>query len=368
MILWMIQALRAAGLDVGVFRLAESVTFRALMALATALGVAIALGWRVIVFLYRRRFRDTSGEFLSIRTHSKQGTPTGGGLLILAACAGSALLWGRLDNLPLAVLIAGFVYLGLVGLVDDALKVRFKSSLFGLGQLTKTVLLLGFAVPFAWLLVSPTSPLPEPWRTAVVLPFVKYPVGDLGTVGFMLFAVVAVFSIVNAVNITDGMDGLLCGASTTVTAVYVVLAYVLSNVLLSRYLLFPYFAGTEELVIFGAALIGAVLGFLWRNTFPAEVFMGDTGSLAIGGAIAMMAFLLRQEMLFPIVGGLFVLEIFTSLLQEKIGSRLGRRLVLRAPFHHALTHRGIAEPKAVVRLWIVSLLLAAIGLLSLKIR
>lgn len=368
MILWLIQLLRSAGLDVGFFRLAESVTFRALMALATALGVAIALGWRVIVFLYRRRFRDTSGEFLSIRTHSKQGTPTGGGLLILAACAGSALLWGRLDNLQLAVVLAGFVYLGLVGFVDDALKVRFKSSLFGLGQLTKTVLLLGFAVPFAWLLVSPVSPLPEGLRTAVVLPFVKVPVGDLGTVGFALFAVFAIFSIVNAVNITDGMDGLLCGASTTVTAVYVVFAYVLSNVLLSRYLLFPYLAGTEELVIFGAALIGAVLGFLWRNTFPAEVFMGDTGSLAIGGAIAMMAFLLRQEMLFPLAGGLFVLEIFTSLLQEKVGSRLGRRLVLRAPFHHALTHRGIAEPKAVVRLWVVSLLLAAIGLLSLKVR
>ncbi len=368
MILWLIQLLRGAGLDIGVFRLAESVTFRALMALATSLGVAIALGWRVIVFLYRRRFRDTSGEFLSIRTHSKQGTPTGGGLLILASCGGSVLVWGRLANLQLSVVLAGFVYLGLVGLLDDALKVRFKSSLFGLGQLAKTALLLGFVLPFSWLLVSAASPLPPSLRTALILPFVKHPVADLGTLGFLAFAAFAVFSIINAVNVADGMDGLLCGASTTVTAVYVVLAYVLSNILLSRYLLFPYLAGTEELVIFGTALIGAVLGFLWRNTFPAEVFMGDTGSLAIGGAIAMMAFLLRQEMLFPLVGGLFVLEIFTSLLQEKIGNRLGRRVVLRAPFHHALTHRGIAEPKAVVRLWIVSLLLAAIGLLSLKIR
>lgn len=368
MILWLIQLLRGAGVDVGFFRLAESVTFRALMALATSLALAIALGWQVIVFLYRRRFRDTSGEFLSIRTHSKQGTPTGGGLLILLACVGSALLWGRLGNLQLSLVLAGFVYLGLVGLVDDALKVRFKSSLFGLGQLAKTALLLGFVVPFSWLLVSPASPLPRTLQTVVILPFVKHPLADLGSVGFLLFAVFAIFSIINAVNVTDGMDGLLCGASTTVTAVYVVFAYVLSNLVLSRYLLFPYLAGTEELVIFGTALIGAVLGFLWRNAFPAEVFMGDTGSLAIGGGIAMLAFLLRQEMLFPIVGGLFVLEIFTSFLQEKVGNRIGRRVVLRAPFHHALTHRGIAEPKAVVRLWIVSLLLAAIGLLSLKVR
>ncbi len=368
MIQLLIDALQRLGIDFGFFRLAESVTFRALMALATSLAVAVLLGWKLVVFLYQRRLRDTSGEFLSLHTHSKQGTPTGGGLLVLLACASSALVWGHLDSVQLLLVIAGFVYLGLVGLVDDALKVRFRSSLFGLGQLTKTLLLLAFIVPFSWLLVADASPGPAALRTALFVPFVKQPLFDLGALGFFLFAVFAIFSIVNAVNVTDGMDGLLCGAATTVLAVYVVFAYVMSNAVLSRYLLFPYLTGAEELVIFGAALIGAVLGFLWRNAFPAEVFLGDTGSLAIGGAIAMMAFLLRQEMLFPIAGGLFVLEIFTSLVQEKIGTRLGRRLVLRAPFHHALTFRGIAEPKAVVRLWIVSLLLAAIALLSLKVR
>lgn len=368
MIRLLIEALRAAGIDFGFFRLVDSVTFRALVALATSLGLSIAFGWRLVVFLYRRRLRDTSGEFLSLATRSKQGTPTAGGVLVLLSCTASVLLWGHLDSIQLAVVLAGFVYLGFVGFVDDALKVRFKSSLFGLGQLTKTLLLLGFIVPFAWLLISAASPLPAALRTTLTLPFVKQPLVDLGPLGFFLFTVFALFSIVNAVNVADGLDGLVCGASTTVLAVYVVFAYVVSNALLSRYLLFPYLAGAEELVIFGAALIGAVLGFLWRNAFPAEIFLGDTGSLAIGGAIAMMAFLLRQEMLFPIVGGVFVLEIFTSLVQEKLGSRLGRRLVLRAPFHHALTHRGIAEPKAVVRIWIVSLLLAALGLLSLKVR
>jgi phospho-N-acetylmuramoyl-pentapeptide-transferase len=367
-ILWAIELLRAAHVGVGFLRLGESVTFRAIMALATSLALALALGWKVVVWLYRRRFRDTSGEFLSIRTHSKQGTPTGGGLLILLSTAISVALWGHFRSVQIVVLLGGFVYLGCVGLLDDALKVRFKSSLFGLGQLAKTALLLGFVVPFAWYLVSPWSPLPPSLQTSITLPFVKHPLVDVGPLAFAVFAAFVLFSIINAVNVTDGMDGLLCGASTSVLGVYVVFAYVLSNALLSRYLLFPFVPGSEEVVIFGTALIGGVLGFLWRNTFPAEVFMGDTGSLAIGGAIGMMAFLLRQEMLFPIVGGLFVLEIFTSLLQEKIGTRLGRRIVLRAPFHHALTHRGIAEPKAVVRLWIVSFLLAAIGLLSLKVR
>ena len=368
MIQILIELLRSWGVDPGFFRLIDSIVFRALMGVGPSLSFSLLFGWRFVVLLYRRRYRDTSGEFLSIRTHSKQGTPTAGGLLIIVSCLIGALLWGDLRSLHMIVLLSGFTYLGLVGFVDDSLKVRFKSSLFGLGQLTKTALILGFALPFAYLLVSPASPIPEELRTQVILPFVKFPLIDLGTWGFFLFAVFALFSIINAVNVTDGMDGLLCGTSALVVVVYAVFAYVLSSVVLAEFLLFPVLPGTQELVVFGAVLAGSILGFLWFNSFPAEVFMGDTGSLSIGGAMAMMAFLLRQEMLFPIIGGVFVLEIFTSLLQDKLGNRLARRVVLRGPYHHALAHRGMPEPKAVIRLWIAALFLAVIGLLSLKIR
>ena len=368
MIRLLVEALRTTGIDLGFFRLTDFLSFRALMGMTTALAVSLALGFRVIVLLYRRRFCDTSGEHEAINVGSKRGTPTGGGVLILLAGTVAALLWCDLNSPFLWPLLTGFVYLGLVGFVDDALKVRFKSSLFGLSQITKTVLVLLFVVPCAAWMVSAGSPLPEEVRTVLFVPFYKNAVIDLGPFAYALFIVFVVFSIINAMNITDGMDGLLSSTSVLTIGVYVVFAYVAGNTVLSGYLLFPYLAGAGEVAVFGAVLAGAVLGFLWFNSYPAQMFMGDTGSLAIGGAVALMAFLIKQEMLFPIVGGIFVLEIFTSLLQDKLGNRIGRRIVHRAPFHHSLEHAGIAEPKVVARLTILASLLALIALLSLKIR
>jgi phospho-N-acetylmuramoyl-pentapeptide-transferase len=368
MIQLIVEILRSAGMNPGFFRLVDFVTFRALMAMATALALSVWLGFPVIVFLYRRLFRDTSGELLSLSQGEKRGTPTGGGLLILLTALASMLLWGDLDSPYFLPLTLGFAFMGMVGFVDDFLKARFKSSLVGLGQLAKTALQLLFAIPFAVYFVSPASPVPEELRTAIFIPFYKSPVVDLGAIGFLVFASFAIFSIINAVNITDGMDGLVAGTSVLSLGVYSVFAYVLGHTVFASYLLFPYVAGVQEVAVFGAVLIGAILGFLWYNAFPAMVFMGDTGSLSIGGAIAMMALFVKQEMLFLIVGGLFVLEIFTSLVQDKVGMRVGRRIVHRAPFHYAVSHRGIPEPKVVVRLWIASLVLAAIGLLSLKVR
>ncbi len=368
MIRLLVEALRATGIDPGFFRLMDFLSFRALMGMTTALAVSLALGFRVTVFLYRRRFRDTSGEHGSINVASKRGTPTGGGLLILLAGTVAALLWCELRSPFLWPLLIGFVYLGMVGFLDDFLKVRFKSSLVGLSQLGKTVLVLLFVVPCAVWLVSPTSPLPEEVRTLLWVPFYKNPILDLGPFAYALFMVFAVFSIINAMNITDGMDGLLATTSVLTIGVYVVFAYVAGNTVISGYLLFPYLAGAGEVAVFGAILAGAVLGFLWFNSYPAQMFMGDTGSLSIGGAVALMAFLIKQEMLFPIVGGIFVLEIFTSLVQDKLGNRIGRRIVHRAPFHYSMAHSGVAEPKVVARLTILASLLAVIALLSLKIR
>jgi phospho-N-acetylmuramoyl-pentapeptide-transferase len=364
----LIELLRPFGFDYGFLRVFNYITVRIMMAALTALLFVVLFGHKLIVQLYRNRFRDTGGDFLSLNTQSKRGTPTGGGVLIILAVTYAVILWGRITNPFVAAAMGAFLYFGLVGWIDDWQKVRLKSSLFGLGQMAKTLLELLFIVPFAWWLVSSYSPLPAGFRTTFFVPFFKGHLGDMGPWLFGAFVVFAFYSIVNAVNIADGLDGLLSGPAVTTALVYGAFAYVLGNAILSRYLLFSMFPGIGELAVFSAALVGGLLGFLWYNAYPAEVFMGDTGSMSIGASLAAMAFLTRQEMLFPLVGGVFVVSIGSSLIQEKIGLRIGRRIFLRAPLHHGLTYRGIAEPKLVVRYWIVSILLALMAALSLKVR
>jgi len=367
MIKLIIEFFQANGIDYGFFRLINYITFRALMGMVFSLFFCLIYGSDFIVFLYKKGLKDTSGEVI-VSSHSKKGTPTAGGLLIILSVLVSLFFWGDFKNTFVLVLLAGFVYTGFVGFIDDFLKVRFKSSLSGLSQMGKTLMLFAFIIPFTVFYLSSLNPLPDGLKTLIYLPFYKNPVMVLPDIVFAVFMVFTMFAIINAVNIVDGMDGLLGGTSVLTIGVYTIFAYVMGNSVLSQYLLFPYIPGVEEIVVFCSILIGGIVGFLWFNTYPAEVFMGDTGSLAIGSVIAMVAFFLKQEFLFLIVGGLFVFEIFTSLLQEKIGNRIGRRLVYRAPYHHTLTHKGIAEPKAVVRLWLISVILALIGLLSLKIR
>jgi phospho-N-acetylmuramoyl-pentapeptide-transferase len=360
--------LKSLGWNPGFLRIFEYITFRVLMAALTALLVEVLFGHAFIVFLYRKRFRDMGGEYLSLSTHSKRGTPTGGGLLIMLASGIALILWGRLKSPYLVVATSAFFYFGLVGWFDDWQKVRLKSALFGLGQLAKTLLQLLFIVPFALWFVSMANPLPAPLRTTFLLPFARHLALDAGPWVFGAFIVFVFYSIVNAVNITDGMDGLVSGPAVMTASLYGVFAYLLGNAIYSRYLFFTFCPGMGELAIFTGALVGSVFGFLWFNAYPAEVFMGDTGSMSIGAGLAVLAFLTRQEMLFPLVGGVFVASIASSLIQEKIGMRLGRRLFLRAPLHHGQTYRGVAEPKVVVRYWIISIVLTLIAALSIKIR
>ncbi len=367
MVEYLIHLLRAAGIEAGFFRLFNYLSFRVIMAALTALLLVLLLGHRMIVALYRARFRDSGGDHRSLRTDSKRGTPTAGGLVILLGFTVSLILWGNWRNPFLLAVAAAAGYFGLVGLFDDWLKVRLKSSLYGLGEAAKTILQLAWIVPFAWWLTGAESPLPAGLRSTFIFPFARHVAWDVGTLLFAAFVSVAFFAMVNAVNITDGLDGLVTGPSVLTASLYGIFAFVLGSESLSRFLLFPRIPGANELAVCAAALVGALAGYLWFNAYPAEVMMGDTGSLAVGAVLAALAFLTRQEMLFPIVGGVFVASIATSLIQ-KIGDRIGRRIFLRAPVHHGFAHRGIAEPKVVIRYWIVSVILTLVAALSLKLR
>ena len=368
MIKIILNLLENADLVVTLKNLYSYVTFRSLMAFLFSFIFVLAFGHRLILWLNKKKFRDTSGDYKSLPTTSKRGTPTSGGIIIILGTLIATLFWSDLSNFMVQSLLIGSLFFGLVGLLDDTRKIRGKSSLRGLGQLQKTILLLIFIVPFAIIVTGDYSPIPETIRTSLFIPFYKFPVFDLGRIGYILFITFTVFAIVNSVNITDGQDGLLSGLSMITLGVYCILAYIIGNALLSGHYYFPFINGASELTVFGAAMIGAIVGFLWFNFYPAEVFMGDTGSLTIGGVIAMIAVYTKQEVLFIIVGGVFVFEIFTSLVQEKLGNRLGRRIFLRAPYHHTLTHKGIGEPKTVMRLLLIGIMFALIGLLNIKLR
>jgi len=261
------------------------------------------------------------------------------------------------------------LWFGLLGLWDDLSKVKRNSGDKGLSEKTKLFLQGLFSLIFAWVCVGPYAPLGPQLATELYIPFYKYPLLDLGPLLYGLFIFVFVIFVSNAVNITDGLDGLAITPSLFVMAVLGIFAYVEGNKIYSAYLHYPFLRNAGELTIFGAAFVGAGLGFLWYNAYPAQVFMGDTGSLAIGGTMAVASVLLKQEMLFPLLGGLFITEAITSQIQDKIGVKwIGRRLFYRAPLHHDLQYRGIAETKVVIRLWIVAGILALISLATLKLR
>jgi len=352
-----------------IINLFSYVTFRAGLAFFCALLIMVIWGHKFLYFLYSKGLRDTSGDFISLSAFSKKGTPTAGGISIVLITFVVALLLCRFKHASMYWTLIGFVYFGFVGFVDDIGKVRSKTSLGGLSQKSKTIFLLVFSVVFAlWFVSSHNSIFNEVNRTAFSIPFYKKLTQTVHPAIYFLFIIFFIFSVSNSVNITDGQDGLLCGLSLITIGVYVLFAFIIGNMVLSAHYLYPYINGSAELVVFGATLMGAIVGFLWYNAFPAEVFMGDTGSLAIGGAISIIAIFIKQEILFLIVGGLFVFEIFTSLIQEKLGDRIGRRIFYRAPYHHQLTHLGIGEPKATIRLFIIGLLLGAFAIITIKIR
>ncbi|MBP7460654.1 MAG: phospho-N-acetylmuramoyl-pentapeptide-transferase [Candidatus Delongbacteria bacterium] len=368
MIELIINWMKELGVNLGFFRLYGYITFRAMIALSTSLLFTLFFGFRIITYLYRKRMWDTSGGYLSIDSTTKKGTPTSGGLIILVSTFFSVFWWARWGNPFIITSALAFAYFGLVGFIDDWQKVKYKSSLLGLSQKAKTLLMLLFIVPFALYFVSGFSPIPASIVTPLYLPFFKHPIADLGSVGYAVFVVFVFFSILNSINITDGLDGLLSGSVVMTIGVYGIFAYIIGNKILAGHYLFEHIPNIAELTVMVGAIIGSLLGFLWFNSYPAEVFMGDTGSLSIGAVMAVMVCFTKQEFLFIIAGGVFFIEILTSFIQEKVGNRIGRRIFYRAPIHHSYVHQGIAEPKTVIRFWIISLLLSFIALLSIKIR
>lgn len=351
------------------FRLASYITFRAIMAALTSVLFLFLFSRHFILYMHRLSLLDQVRE-TGIRTaFDKSGTPTMGGLLIVGAVLSSMLLWGNWRNPLLLCSIAGMLWFGFLGFLDDYSKVKRRSGDKGLSERTKLLLQGLFSLGFAIVCVGPLAPLGSDLATKLYVPFYKHPLGDLGPVLYGGFIFLFVIFVSNAVNITDGLDGLAITPSLFVVGVLGIFAYVEGNRIYSSYLYYPYLRNAGELTIFGAAFVGACLGFLWYNAYPAQIFMGDTGSLAIGGTMAVLSVLLKQEMLFPLLGGLFLAEALTSQIQDKIGVQwIGRRIFYRAPLHHNLQYKGIAETKVVIRLWILSGILALISLATLKLR
>jgi phospho-N-acetylmuramoyl-pentapeptide-transferase len=349
-------------------RLLDSISFRAIGGAITALLFTILFGDRIILGLYRKGSRDTKRSF-DFAVAGTRAPKTYGGPLLVAAILSSALLWCQLHEGFVLLSLAAIVWFAALGSIDDYLKVRHGTSDRGLSESAKLVLQCLFAFLFGLLYVLPaTSPLPPGLATQLYLPFVKTPVVDLqwGYVPFIMFTVVA---IANSVNIADGIDGLAVVPSAFAVAVYGVFAYVASHARIAEFLIFPFMPGAGEVAIICCIVFGACLGFLWFNSYPANVIMGDTGSMALGGLLGTVVVLVKQEFLFLLVGGVFVGEALSVVIQEKFGIRwLGRRFFRSAPIHHHFQALGLADTKIVIRFWIVAGILALLGLATLKIR
>jgi phospho-N-acetylmuramoyl-pentapeptide-transferase len=341
------------------------ITFRAGGAIMTALLVAFVIGPPTIDWLRARQ-----GKGQPIRTDGPQrhivekaGTPTMGGLLILLSSAFATLLWADLTDPYVWVVLLVTLSFGLLGFADDYLKVVKRSPV---GVRGKMKLLVQFAV--ALLACYAVMRLEEPALSgAVAVPFLKTALVHLGW-GFLVFGALVIVGASNAVNLTDGLDGLAIVPVMIAALAFALIAYLVGNVKFADYLQLHYVAGSGELTVFLAALLGAGLGFLWYNAPPAMVFMGDTGSLALGGALGAVAVATKHEIVLAIVGGLFVMEAVSVIVQVASFKMTGKRVFRMAPIHHHFEQLGWREPTIVIRFWIISVVLALIGLSTLKLR
>jgi phospho-N-acetylmuramoyl-pentapeptide-transferase len=346
------------------FNVFRYITFRTAMAAVTALLLLLVLGPAMIRWLKRRQIGQSIREE-GPRSHlSKAGTPTMGGLLILFGISVATLLWMDLSNRFVWIALGTLLALGAVGFADDYTKIARKRSLglTGRGKLLPQFL-VAFAV--AWAIEQWASH--GAFSTVVTFPFLKKAMLDLGLLYVPFVGVVLVGSS-NAVNLTDGLDGLAIGSVGIAAGTYAVLAYVAGNAVAARYLQIPFVPQSGDLAVFCGAILGASLGFLWFNCHPADVFMGDVGSLPLGGAIAAVAVMTKQEMLLAIVGGLFLMEALSVIIQVVSFKTTGRRVFRMAPLHHHFELAGWAESRVIIRFWIVALFFAVAALSTLKLR
>ena len=346
------------------------ITFRAICAGVTSFLLSLLFGNFVIRKLISLKFGQpirTAAEVHKLyELHgAKKGTPTMGGILLIGSLLISSILWARWDNPFVWLVLFSTLFLGLIGFYDDWLKVAKKNS-DGISSRLKFVLQCVLAGIFTWFLL--TNPKTSIIAQQVFIPFLKNPI-ILGLGGLtFLFYLLVIVGTSNAVNLTDGLDGLATGCTATVAATYAVLAYVAGNIKAATYLQVPFVAFSGELSVLCVGLLGSCLGFLWWNAHPARVFMGDTGSLAIGGMLGAVAICSKQELLLVIVGGVFVVEALSVILQVASFKLTGRRNFRMSPIHHHFELSGWKENTVIVRFWIMSVLFALLGLATLKLR
>jgi len=341
------------------------ITFRAAMATITAFLISLILGPIIIKFLQRSKIgenirKEDSAKLYELHSR-KQDTPTMGGILILLAILSATLLWADIFNRYIILVLFSTVWLGITGFIDDYLKhIRKKSK--GLTATSKftSQIILGLVLGIVLFLTPQNS-------TKIDMPFLKDVSFELG-IFYIFFVIIVITGSSNAVNLTDGLDGLAIGIVIMVAVAFSVLSYVSGNIKFSTYLFIPYLKGSGELTVFCASILGAGLGFLWFNCYPASIFMGDVGSLALGGALGTTALLIKKELLLVIVGGIFVLEALSVILQVASFRLTKKRIFRIAPLHHHFQFLGWPETKVIVRFWILAALLSLFTIVTLKIR
>jgi len=396
------------------------ISFRSAMAVIASLIISLLIGKRIILYLQKKQVGEVVRNLGLEGQYQKKGTPSMGGIIILSSIIIPTLLFAKLDNVYVILMLLTTVWLGLIGFLDDYIKI-FKKNKAGLAGKFKIFGQVGLGLIVGITLFSsdqaiivekvnvknlsarerielldssqpytgPEEITMERKSTKTTIPFIKNNEFDYSwLVGFIneehrqpwtwiAFVVIVIFiltSVSNGANLTDGLDGLATGTSAITGTALGILAYLSSNIIYAGYLNIMYIPGSEELVIFASAFIGATIGFLWYNSYPAQVFMGDTGSLALGGIIAVFAIIIRKELLIPILCGIFLVENLSVVLQvgwfkhtkKKYGE--GRRIFLMAPLHHHYQKKGYPEPKIVTRFWIVAIILAVISIVTLKMR
>jgi phospho-N-acetylmuramoyl-pentapeptide-transferase len=361
MLLWLFQML---GEDISAFNVFSYITLRAVMAVLTALLISFVVGpWmidRLKIMKFGQAVRDDGPQSHLV----KAGTPTMGGALILTAVAVSTFLWMDLTNKYVWVALLTTLGFGIIGWVDDYKKIvhrnpkgliarwkYFWQSVFGLG---------------AAIYIATSTDLPA--QTELIVPFFKNVVIPLGVVGFVVLTYFVIVGSSNAVNLTDGLDGLAILPTVMVASALGIFAYVAGHAVFAKYLGVPHIPGAGELVVFCAAIAGAGLAFLWFNAYPAEVFMGDVGALALGAALGVVAVIVRQEVVLFIMGGVFVVETLSVIIQVASFKTTGKRVFRMAPLHHHYELKGWKETQVVVRFWIITMMLVLIGLSTLKLR
>lgn len=344
-----------------IFNVFRYITFRTIYAILTALLITLILGPLLIEKLQTLNVKQYIREDGPSTHLNKSGTPTMGGILILLSLTIATLFWGDLTNIYIWIALLTTWGLGIIGIIDDLKKLRSKSS-DGVSPSFKLCgqILLGAALG-TYLYLSPD------FDKNLTIPFFKTISINLG-IFYILFVIVLIVGTSNAVNLTDGLDGLAIGLVLIVTTTYLLFSYFSGHIKIANYLQIPYIPGSGELTIFCGALFGAATGFLWFNTYPAQVFMGDVGSLALGGALGTVAIITKHEILLAIVGGVFVAEALSVILQVTSYKLRKKRIFAMAPLHHHYELKGWAEPKIIVRFWIVAAFLALVAISTLKLR